>query len=120
MTDDALARRLTDAILASYPPPDTDDATASLFCEVHGDVTLHVLLAGNRWECAEALSTGYCGETRDGRSEGEGMYGEAIDDGTRCPDCGAVVARYEGLSLLPDGCPLCGCPLPLPTSEEES
>ncbi len=119
MTDDALARRL-DAIPAILSGAnDTDhDVTSSLFCAVHGDVTLHVLLAGNRWECMEPLSTGYCGETREGRSDREGMYGEAIDDSLRCPDCGAVIHRPTGLPF--ETCALCGAPLPLPTSEEES
>ncbi len=112
MTDDALARRL-DAIPAilSGAPVHADDATATLWCAVHGEPTLHVYLAGRRWECAEALSTGYCGETRDGRSEGEGMYGEAVDDSLRCDSCGAVVHRPTGLPF--ESCELCGAPLPI-------
>ncbi len=96
-----------------------DDVTASLFCEVHGDVTMHVLLeAGGRWECAEPLSTGYCGETREGRSDREGMYGEAIDDSLRCDSCGAVLPHHSGLSF--EVCGLCGAPRPIPTTEETS
>ncbi len=95
------------------------DITASLWCEVHGEVTLHALLTGSRYECMEVLgSAGVCGETRDARTGDEDAYGQVYEHPS-CPSCGC----HQDARALAEPQPVCWyChrPLPTPTAEEAS